>query len=1352
MSNVIIHGINPDEQPVSLICTDEGVLKMALDPATASKLSIVDLNTLTNSLKINLDGSINCNVSGGGSGSGVVMGIDPITGLAQNITELSLNTNTIIDTQLNNRFSLLTSAKMFSMTPEGKFQALHCNLDGDLKVYNTNNITGFSLNETTLTTNSKIDTTNSKLDSLITGVNIKASNGSVITTDANNNLKTVDMYSAGIASNLENGVLIKGVNPSQQQVAFSTSIMSNNAIPSAEAGARNGIFSIAKMYANDDLQVLQALRVDADRKLLVNTDTIKGTDVNTGEATNILEIPLAHGSFTKTAVGSYGTLLTSSKLYGLDSGNGIYREILTDATGILKSNVSNLFTLDATTQESNTKLNTIDATLTTIDATIQESNNKLTTINTNIDTSNTTLTNINEKINNDTVLVDAIQVAVKNSVSVSGSVSVSNLPAIQEVSGTISVDNFPTSTIIQGIDDTGATQNVFVDANGFITSNIIQAVHENISVGLDNNYNIVSLTNPANYWIKNNPHSVSSDGWYITSYGVVSMLYYNNGNWGSTPPIEFNSQSNFTFADIDIWYMILKNYNITTTTTVNMPQIRVYSKPTGANDFITGICHSRWDYTIDAGQFLSNGISYMIYSGLLTRVKTNDVECPRVKYSFTGGGGAQNNTEIINHIELWYPTQLEKIDLSVVEGAVYVKNHGLINYYFTNDNFIDTNGSAQTVLYGANGQPVGTTLQGSSFYLNTYDYNFNKTFISENDSFRTTFTNTIIDTRTQDGAGLPLTSTLVGGTKRALDVNFTNESILINGTDTSGINRAVKLNTSGNILVASSNTNNETVAFGSDYKSTPTNNKLWVDSNGYQYTKTPTYQNNKISFVTNSSYYQALTTGSAFWFVPDNTNPFINNCPATGVNGWWFKSVSPHISYNASLLWYNNGSYSTHSFPLQKDMSFINLGAHYVLLKNYRTANTTLTFNINVYSKPTGSGDYSPGIYRSKWVYNQIFSSNDVFGADVMICAGYSDMNSVLNQLKTVNPDITKLIANYNNGLSQGPRLDTEVVSHIEFQISNSVDVAEQMMVIQEAGFNNTLYNILTKYTFDNDIKNVAEQQLEKLSFDSNSKLLTYSTIVDSTGGSFTQTTNTTVPNYNKTGLNIFSILPKKIQCNINGFVGAGGSGNTVCGFFNNNTTQNFLTYGLGKANPRTWYFFSQGTQTPGIVNWVAVDSLGNEITGQTNVASNGTYYPLVGGFNNTFISVNKISIVKNNYPQGNDNFFVCPTNNNLFALGGVNSAYSAGCVYTCPNNAVAHVQSFSLLCGAADGFYLMKTDANGFRATLYRFDSVTSVSGYSYSDYPGYIQLNAGESVFWARASNTGNSFTYGSIVQTYF
>ena len=273
--------------------------------------------------------------------------------------------------------------------------------------------------------------------------------------------------------------------------------------------------------------------------------------------------------------------------------------------------------------------------------------------------------------------LSGVNVRVSNLADISGSrvdisgqtVRVNNLLDLSGVNVRINNTNDLSGVNVRGYDGT-TYNNLFVDADGFITANTLTAVHDNILLGFDNNYaDYCAGSTNVGIWSKDNPYASSQDGWYCSTdanTNDVSIYTYLNHYFGGY------NQSDFTYNDIDTWYSIIQNWNCVNLNT--MPQVRVYSAT------------SMWEYTINPGTSINNGEQVMIYFGLLSRVKANDVECRRIHYTLTGGTGTRAGTEVITKIELWIPATIgEYINMNVIEGAVYVKNKGLINYYYTND-------------------------------------------------------------------------------------------------------------------------------------------------------------------------------------------------------------------------------------------------------------------------------------------------------------------------------------------------------------------------------------------------------------------------------------------------------------------------------------------------------------------------------------------------------------------------------------------------------------------------------------------------------------------------------------------
>ena len=303
-------------------------------------------------------------------------------------------------------------------------------------------------------------------------------------------------------------------------------------------------------------------------------------------------------------------------------------------------------------------------------------------------------------------------------VDISGqSVRVTSLPTLtvtSDISGQTVIAN------VRGFDGTNYN-NLFVDTNGFIQTTFSQAVHGDILLGFDNNYaDYCSGSSNVGIWSKDNPFALSQNGWYCSTDAnteEVSIYTYINHLAG------FFNQSNFTYNDIDTCFAIIQNWNCVNLTT--MPLIRVHSST------------SRWDYTINAGTSINNGEAVMIHFGLDSRVKTNSPECRRLQYTLTGGTGPRVGSENVTLIELYISATIgQYVNMNVIEGGVYIKNKGLLNYYYTNDKVgreqndirsIKTNGDkfnfiGTKLLCDVSGQKVdisGQTVAGKTLWLNT---------------------------------------------------------------------------------------------------------------------------------------------------------------------------------------------------------------------------------------------------------------------------------------------------------------------------------------------------------------------------------------------------------------------------------------------------------------------------------------------------------------------------------------------------------------------------------------------------------------------------------------------------------
>lgn len=435
------------------------------------------------------------------------------------------------------------------------------------------------------------------------------------------------------------------------------------------------------------------------------------------------------------------------------------------------------------------------------DITVESSD---TITHTKLETLNTTVTNKHLSNTTDSV-------AVSGSVSVSGTVSTTidnatssiqiygtdgtNKRAIKtdidgklEVVGnfTSTIDAATSSILMVGDDYSGAdpvVQNpVFVDANGFIATTVTTAQHQDIVFGFDEMAPSLTFANTG-AWSKINPVSREENGWYTTNNGSTSsLLWYNNGPYSSQI---FNYQTEFAFNKLDLWFMIIKNYRPLTGSAGNpiMPTIRVFSKPTGSQDAISGVAHSIWNYTMTAGEALNYGESIVIYSGQVNKIKLNNPALRRIVYTNTSGLGDRGNNEIINHIEFIYDNVAFTFSTLVIEAGIFINQVGLINYYFskvlsTPSTITNATGTStatvtgtvanintssalvcDSALYGLNTdtgnvQPLTVNLNGNKNQLEVRDNDANTTLTTINGKLAASTTNNKIAGYTVGNVGL----------------------------------------------------------------------------------------------------------------------------------------------------------------------------------------------------------------------------------------------------------------------------------------------------------------------------------------------------------------------------------------------------------------------------------------------------------------------------------------------------------------------------------------------------------------------------------------------------------------------
>ena len=222
------------------------------------------------------------------------------------------------------------------------------------------------------------------------------------------------------------------------------------------------------------------------------------------------------------------------------------------------------------------------------------------------------------------------------------------------------------------------------------------------------------------------------------------------------------------------------------------------------------------------------------------------------------------------------------------------------------------------------------------------------------------------------------------------------------------------------------------------------------------------------------------------------------------------------------------------------------------------------------------------------------------------------------------------------------------------------------------------------------------------------------------------------------TGVNIYEILPKRKYFRFNATTAntlanaqIGSVGNTQLFFYNN----------YGSSNPKTWYASMSSTGQTGVLIYTYVDDTKTEGTSSVTLAATGSWYPLrsIGGVTGTIISINDWSYNKSFRPT-TDTLYISPgVTSILQSVSGGNLLNNCNSIFTCPNTAIAWVNSVSFFSQAADTLRLFKWDNSGIRSVLYTFPSSTSFN-MTAPDYGFGGYISAGESIGWG--GETGSTF----------
>jgi len=1159
----------------------------------------------------------------------------------------------------------------------------------------SNQISGFALNTT-------VASTNSKLDSLITGTRIQASNGNEITVDANKKLYVNTGLTSLFISNEILSItghvdetnslsILAGITGIQSQLTtLNNGITGSVHILEWNSGITVNNFPAGISHVNIDnvvgvtgsISILEwnsGITVNNFPEGIshVNIDNVVGVtgsisilEWNSGITVNNFPEGISHVNIDNV-VGITGSISILEWNSGITVNN--FPEGISHVNIDNEVSVTGDFYPDIQQISGNVGITGVVEVSGTVEATgfptefpiyAQRSDNSVVT-SLLCDPNAHLETHINGSIDNTSFIIQAKEYVGATAIlhdlqcDENGQLMVDVVSIPSGITGPLSklsFDNGNLKTLTYGSGYDGTTNALFVDVNGFVTSNVVTAQHENIYLGVNliPNLTVLSLTNYLFY-----THGMlsiltaisnSTNGWLYKnvissnpSYG--SLCWYNNGDFST---YSFANQSDIQFKDLDVFYIILQNWNPSSQSNI---QMNVYSKATGSGDYSPGNYKSKWNYTLVGSPYIATGQSYMIYHGLLARLKLNDPEVPRIQYEYNlvNSQGSQQNTEIIRSIELVFTDLVGGVTFSVniVEGGLYSKTGHLLNYYFDNE-------------INSRNEIVGLAAAYNNLYLTYNEANSLQTNLS-NDG--TNYVDIISNSGTanlKNKYGLVTDSVLYAK-------NSTGDMINV-GADASG-NLNVNIASGSISLDKVKITDSAGATLAAVSSSIPNLRVSLYDALGNPGT------------MTNNALDVNLKTSSTTLNIKDSAGGsfLCLNAPTSCVGA--IKSVLYGTFENEPI-----------GDTQQTYESISKVGLN--------------NFIINTPGKPAIVGGSSNGtdlkvLKTDSSGYLQV----GITGTPYVGITGtpYVGISTGANTIK---------IDQANNGVELLDSSNSPISTNSS---SSTLSTTQNVIMTGNVNYNKDLINNLF-------VQNTATSQAG-----TTTNFYAMDTYVKNP---------TTTNDYSRVGLNVYNITPKRINYVLSG---QNTTNSTNMLFGGVGCTTNFSLASFGKAFSRNWYASkSSGIVRDIILTYDYVNSTGDLVQNQTYTLTT-THSILVN-----CVSINKWSI---NTTLGSGETVYISYNSVLAnaLAGGTFPDYYNG-VITVPNGYIGYLTQYSCLVGTPLNIFILKWDVNGNRVPIYVNYNSTNLSQVG-SPIIGTI-LTAGESIAVGRTVASTQSYFYGNFV----
>jgi hypothetical protein len=249
-------------------------------------------------------------------------------------------------------------------------------------------------------------------------------------------------------------------------------------------------------------------------------------------------------------------------------------------------------------------------------------------------------------------------------------------------------------------------------------------------------------------------------------------------------------------------------------------------------------------------------------------------------------------------------------------------------------------------------------------------------------------------------------------------------------------------------------------------------------------------------------------------------------------------------------------------------------------------------------------------------------------------------------------------------------------------------------------------------------------------------------------------TKNTTLLNYNKTGINTYSVIPKRETYSFNAYTNnistsilVGSYGSIIP--WNDNIYSNF-----GIGYPRDYYVKISSSSNTGdfckTLIYTYIDSDGNTQSDTINILTWNTYYKLNG---TNIVTILKWSFLDYSI-MNNEYLYISPnTENDSYSIYGGWASIQCNSIFTVPKNAIAWINSIQVNTTSSVYLSLFRWNPITYMRDIpYTLNNITQYNaiGVDYAGIGGIF--NAGETIGWGSSGGAVATYITANITVEYF